>query len=238
MKHALVFVFLFLTACAPVQVAVPPDTAIPPTAVPATSVPPTEIFTPIPAATATSGTSSASYIDLDNDGKTVAHDFTQHLCEAAWMNGAVKDLPCPGDLNELTQGYTGLLSGSDQGLDPGFAMILNYPAGYGSGDGSGAIFGRFPKFTVGPNDEFRTSLACRNGADCFVNFTLGYYDANGKYQEPFPTEHYKYGVEPPLNYVWSLSSLAGQTVEFVLAVRNEGTQSQAWALWIYPRILR
>lgn len=236
MKRLLPLLALLLTACAPVMVPVPPNetaTSIPPTAAQPTSLP-TATSTPLPAATATTGITSTSFIDLDNDGKSVAYDFTQHLCEAVWMNGVTTGLPCPGDLNQLTDGYTGLLSGSDQGLDAAFAMILNVPGG----NGNGAIFGRFPKFTVGPNDEFRTSLACRKGADCFVAFTLGYYDAKGKYQEPFPTENYRFGVEPPLNYVWPLSSLAGQTVEFVLTVRNKADLSQAWALWIYPRILR
>jgi hypothetical protein len=67
---------------------------------------------------------------------------------------------------------------------------------------------------------------------------LGYYDARGKYQEPWPMEYYRYGVEPPINRTWPLSQLAGQTVEFVLAVRGEQNPTENWALWIAPRILR
>ena len=238
MKRLLLLALLF-AACAPVTVpvAVPPDTTTtnPPTADLATAIPPTEIFTPIPAFTATPDLSSVSYIDLDNDGKTVAYDFTEHLCEARWNNSVDrKGLPCPGDLNNVGKGYVGLLSGSDAGLDASLPMILAFPA-Y---DNAGGIFGRFPKFTVGPNDEFRVSLTCRSNSNCFVSFSLGYYTADGKYQEPFPIEYIRITAEPPQNYVMSLKALAGQTVEFNLVVRAEGFPTEAWALLIQPRILR
>ena len=238
MKRLLVLALL-LAACAPVTVpvAVPPaaTSTIPPTAVLPTSVPPTEIFTPIPASTATPDLSSASFIDLDNDGKTVAYDFTEHLCEAHWTNSVdPKGVPCPGDLANNSKGYVGLLSGSDLGLDASLPMILAFPA-Y---DNAGGIFGRYPKFTVGPDDEFRVSLTCRSHSNCYISFSLGYYDANGKYQEPFPIEYIRPTVEPPQNYVMSLKALAGQTVQFNLVVRAEGFPTEAWALLIQPRILR
>ena len=234
MKHLLLLALL-LAACAPVQVPVPPSTTVPPTSAPATIAPPTETVAPTPASTATPDLSSASFIDLDNDGKTVAYDFTEHLCEAHWTNSVdPKGVPCPGDLNSVSKGYVGLLSGSDAGLDAGLPMILAFPA-Y---DNAGGIFGRYPKFTVGPNDEFRVSLTCRSNSNCFISFSLGYYTADGKYQEPFPIEYIRITAEPPQNYVMSLKALAGQTVSFNLVVRAEGFPTEAWALLIQPRILR
>lgn len=200
-----------------------------------TPIPPTEAFTPIPTFTSAPQPTPTPLFQLGDDGKTVVFDFTARLCEAKWVNSVnPQPLPCPGDLSNVGKGYIGLLSGSDQGLDVNFPMILAFPA-Y---DNAGGLFGRYPKFTVGPNDEFRASLTCRSNTPCFVSYALGYYDANGKYYEPFPIEYYKYDVEPPINYVWPLSQLAGQTVEFVLTVRNEGDALQAWALWISPRVLR
>jgi hypothetical protein len=115
-------------------------------------------------------------------------------------------------------------------------LILTFPA-YNNGAG---LFGRFPKFQVGPNDEFRTSINCRSAFRCEMEFALAYYDANGKYYETFPINYYRMGVEPPINYVQPLNSLSGQTVDFVLVVRAmyQSDPTTAWGLWIAPRILR
>lgn len=229
----LLVIFTLLTACGAVEQSAP----LPPVAT--TVAPPAtrQVFTPIPTFTAAPQPTAMSVFQLENNGKSVVFDFTSRVCEAKWVNSVdTKALPCPGDLNNPTSGYVGLLSGSDQGLDAGFAMILNMPAS----NNAGGIFGRFPKFQVGPNDEFRASLACRTNSNCEVEFALGYYDANGKYQEAFPIQYYRQGVEPPINYVQPLNSLAGQTVEFVLVVRAKylSDPMAAWALWISPRILQ
>ena len=230
-KFAIILSVFLLTAC--IGQPTTPQVNLPPTA---TLAPPaTETPIPVPTFTETPAPTATPRIQINNEGKTVVFDFTAQLCEAKWVNGAYpQPLPCPGDLNNVGKGYIGLLSGSDQGLALDFPMILSFPA-Y---DNALGIFGRYPKFTVGANDEFRASFTCRSNTPCFVSYALGYYDANGKYQEPFPMEYYKFGVEPPINYVWPLGQLAGQTVEFTLVVRNEGDAQQAWALWISPRIVR
>jgi len=231
-KFAIVLLIL-LTTCAPARPVtpspVPTAIAPPPSTVAFTAIP---TFTPAPIPTTT------PQFQLGNDGKTVVYDFAAHLCEANWMTGVKKDLPCPGDLNNPSLGYVGLLSGTDQGLAPDFPLVLTFPA-YDASSGRG-LFGRFPKFQVGPNDEFRTAFTCRSGFRCEVEFTLGYYDANGKYYEPFPLNYYRFGVEPPINYVQPLNSLSGQTVELVLVVRAmyQSDPTLAWGLWIAPRILR
>ncbi len=230
-RMPLLYLIFLLAACAPAPTVNPTSTTMPPT-----PLPPTVAFTPIPTFTEAPPPTATPTFDLNNDGLTIAYDFTAHLCEANWMNSIKKGLPCPGDLNNPAEGYVGLLSGSDQGFASDFAMILTRPA-YPSG---GGIFGRFPKFQVGPNDEFRASLSCRSNSGCEVEFTLAYYDANGKYQEPFPTQVYRQGVEPPINFILPLNSLSGQSVEFVLVVRAkfQSDPTAAWALWISPRILR
>lgn len=230
----LLVLFTLLTACG-----VSSPATVPPSATTTTPeiLPIIETFTPIPTFTAAPQSTATPIFQLGNDGKSVVLDFTARVCEAKWVNSVdTKAQPCPGDLNNPTSGYVGLLSGSDQGLDAGFAMILNMPAS----KNAGGLFGRFPKFQVGPNDEFRAFLACRSNSNCEVEFALGYYDANGKYQEAFPIQYYRQGIEPPINYVQPLNSLAGQTVEFVLVVRAtyQSDPLAAWALWISPRILR
>jgi hypothetical protein len=232
-KFALVLLLL-LTACGAPAFTPLPSSA---TSVAPSLVPNTKAFTPIPTFTSAPQATPTPVFQLDNVGKTVAYDFTAHICEANWMTGSVKNLPCPGDINNPSVGYVGLLSGSDQGLAADFPMLLTFPA-YNNGAG---LFGRFPKFQVGPNDEFRTSFTCRSGnPNCEIEFTLGYYDANGKYQEVFPLNYYRMGVEPSINFVQPLNSLNGKTVEFVLVVRAmyQSDPNAAWGLWIAPRILR
>jgi hypothetical protein len=226
MKRVLLLsVFLLLSACTAAPTAAPTIVVLPPTSAPTAAFTAIPTFTPAPAPT--------SIFQFGNDGKTVAYDFTSHLCEANWMTGSQKNLPCPGDLDNPSPGYVGLLSGSDQGLAADFPMILMNPI-------TGGLFGRFPSFTVGSNEEFRTTFTCRSGYRCEMEFTLGYYDSRGKYQEPFPINYYRFGVEPPINYIQPLGSLSGQTVDFVLVVRPmyQSDPAQAWGLWLSPRILR
>lgn len=194
------------------------------------------IPTSIPTYIDAPGPTATSLFQIADPGKTVAFDFTTRLCEAIWMNSIHSGLPCPGDINNPLEGYVGLLSGIDQGLDPGYPMILLMPAS----KNGGGIFGRYPKFTVEMGDEFRATLACKTNSNCDVEFTLGYYDENGKYQEPFPIEHYRQVTEPPINYVIPLGELNGRNLEFMLVVRAayQSDPLAAWALWINPRIVR
>lgn len=231
-QHALILLLL-LTACG-----VQPGAPLPRVATTAAPPPTQQVFTAIPTFTEAPKPTTTPLFHLTNDNMTVAYDFTAHLCEAKWVNSVYpQPLPCPGDLNNVGKGYIGLLSGSDQGLDANFPMIQTFPA-Y---DGAGGLFGRYPKFTVSANDVFYTSFTCRSDhQNCEIEFALGYYDANGKYHEDFPVNYYRFGVEPPINYIQPLSSLNGQTVEFVLVVRAmfKSDPTAAWGLWISPRILR
>lgn len=194
------------------------------------------IHTPIPTYTPAPESTATAIFQLTDPGKTIVFDFTTTLCEAAWMNSIRGGLSCPGDINNPFDGYVGLLSGSDQGLDSNYPIILLMPASRNAG----GIFGRFASFKVGPEDEFRASLACKTNSNCDVEFTLGYYDENGKYQEPFPVEHYRQASEPPINYVVTLGGLSGRDLDFVLVVRAayQSDPLAAWALWIHPRIVR
>ena len=171
---------------------------------------------------------------FDDGQRSVAYDFTAHLCDAKWLNSAdPKSLPCPGSLDNSAKGYIGLLSGIEQGLASDFVMILAKPAN----DGAGGIFGRYPAFQVLAADEFRASLTCRTNLPCAVEFSLGYYDENGEYVEPYPAVSY-HGSGDVINFVLPLHGLANKTVEFVLVVRNIGDPASAWALWVAPRIVR
>jgi len=232
---------LTLSACIPVA---PPPTAtmIPPTALPpsATALPPTEAPPTIPALptdTAMPLPTATPPFDLNDGNKKTVFDFTARLCEAHWLNSGERNLPCPGDLNDPSHGYVGLLSGSDQGLPADFAMLVMYPAQPSST--VAALFGRFPKFKPGPFDSFHAYLACRSDANCNIEFSLAYYDQDGKYQEPYKVIPYKQG-EPPVAIAIPLGGgVAGKSVEFVLAIRSMGSDpSGNWAVLIAPRILR
>lgn len=62
-----------------------------------TAPPPIETFTPIPTFTSAPHPTAKPPFQLGNDGKTVVFDFVQRLCEADWMNGAQRNLPCPAN---------------------------------------------------------------------------------------------------------------------------------------------
>ncbi|MEW5941447.1 MAG: hypothetical protein AB1750_17415 [Chloroflexota bacterium] len=229
-RFALLLICIFallISACIPAS-ASPTATAVPATASPTFTAVPTFTEVPLP-------TPTPPFLDLDNGKKAVVYDFTERLCEANWMNGGEKHLPCPGDLNDPLHGYVGLLSGSDLGLPDDLAMVVMYPAQPSSG--YGAIFGRFPKFKAGPFDVFRASLACRSGANCDVEFSLGYYDWNGEFKETYPKVAYKQG-DPPVNIKQPLGGIVGKPVEFVLIIRANGDPANAWALLVAPRVLR
>jgi len=171
---------------------------------------------------------------FDDGQRKIAYDFTAHLCDAQWFNSAdPKSLPCPGNLKQSGNGYVGLVSGTEQGLDSDISLILVKPAT----ETAGGLFGRYPAFHVLPADEFRASFTCRADIPCAVEFNLGYYDESGKYVEPYPTVTY-HGSSSVINYVLPLDALANRDIEFVLVVRNIGDPTSAWALWVAPRIVR
>ena len=151
------------------------------------------------------------------------------------MNGAQHLAACPPAGADHSGGYAILVDPTTEGLPAGTPVFLTIAGIY-----SDAFFLRYPTFNVHAGDHFRTTLRCQNASpSCDVDFRLEYYDINGKHHSPFQIWRYIAG-QPPINVDFDLSSLAGQNLDFVLAMQpeNGGLSQNNGALWIAPHIYR
>lgn len=172
---------------------------------------------------------------------TVALDFSERPCSASWSNNG-EYLPCPGNLEEISSGYadrfdTIVIEGNIHINQPG---LLTIPAQNDSG--FYAIFGKYPPFTVQPGDHFQAILACEEGfPNCDVSFSLEYFTSGNNTVLPVPGAKWNKQVDPGGSYIYAdanLDPLAGQTVQFLLTVRDNGDADGDHAVWIMPHIAR
>ena len=187
-----------------------------------TSIPPTPTLAPSPTQSASLG--------------TIALDFVSLLCDAKWMNGGQHLTACPNANADHSGGYAVAIDPGSEGLAANTPVLLTIPAW----NGYAALFLRYPSFKVHAGDRFRTTLRCSGPANsqCNVQFALEYYDAQGKYHSPFMQWNYNPSM-PDIHVDADLSSLTGQSVDFVLALRpNNDTPQQDRSLWIAPLIYR
>jgi hypothetical protein len=211
---------ILLSACAPSQ-------AAPQTATPA----PAPVFTAIPTLTIPPPTPTFAIPPLDDAANTVYY-FAPDACNAKWVNSG-QDIPCPG-VEGQPSGYVSLLTQTELNLPYKANAILSVPSQDGVYLG---IFGAFPARKIELGDFFRTQLYCMTDAQCDVTFSLGYYDSQGKFYEPFPAWPYNY-TEVPHLVNFPLDVLAGQTAQLTLVVRDNGDPSNDLAVWVEPRIYR
>ena len=171
---------------------------------------------------------------------TVALDFSEQPCSASWSNNG-EYLPCPGNLEKISSGYAGrfdtiVIEGNILINQPG---LLTIPAQKDSV--FYAIFGKYPPFTVQPGDHFQAVLACAEDyPNCDVSFSLEYY-ASGSTVLQVPDAKWDKQYNPESGYIYadvSLDPLTGQTVQFLLTVRDNGDADDDHAVWIMPHIAR
>ena len=162
----------------------------------------------------------------------VVYDFVENYCDATWFSGAGA-LSCPGTDSD-PQGFV-LVLGTPK-LEGG--RLENEPALFTHPEwiNNGVISGRYPAFEVKPGDEFRAVIGCLfNGVACDVTMQLNYRENGGPlrllrdWDETYDDEFRNLEVD--------LSSVAGSSVEFVLAVQSNGPFFQDWAFWLAPRII-
>ncbi|MEK6255820.1 MAG: hypothetical protein N2C13_00705, partial [Chloroflexota bacterium] len=173
---------------------------------------------------------------------TVAMDFVSLACSATWSSSIVFTA-CPGDPDDLDDGY--VLPLLDTIIETGeifeVPSLLTIPP---QADGRyGGIFGRYPGFTVQPGDRFRAVLTCQRAPCEEVEYALDTYNANGVFQ-PFPTyldnplAEYNHRGSDFVSIDLSLEYLVGQTVDFVLVVRDQSYLQGDRYLWVAPHIYR
>jgi hypothetical protein len=229
---------LVAAACS-LQPAIPTATPVPPTTAPEPTLPPPTVApTPEPATALPEEPPKElpTVVKLGPpEGAEILYDFTEHLCEAAWVNnGAAFD--CPGDAAKTDLGYVAIIE--EPLLNNIFfdnKALLIIPAYNGQFLGA---FGRFPARTIQTGDKFYAGLTCLN-EDCNVEFALEYYDAQGVYHDDLAVSRpYQNPAAGDEIADITLDALAGQTVELTLVVRSQNFNNPDEALWIAPVLWR
>lgn len=167
---------------------------------------------------------------------TVAYDFTQNVCKARWQSVVDPNLACPGNTANSSPGYVsvvedGLLENKKEADED---ILVTRPD---NGDFDGFISGTYPAFTVQRGDHFMATIGCAPDAtQCNLFFDLQYQVGNG----PIRTlETWREVYEGKVHEVEvDLTDLAGQSVKFILKVRNNETDKDNEGYWFEPVIMR
>ena len=173
------------------------------------------------------------WVDINvSSAYTTAYDFYTNACFATWSSGW-GTLPCPGTDADAHGFVLTLAAPVMEDGTTGSSGLLTFPQNVTDG----YIQGIYPAFTVQSGDRFQTLINCEhNAVSCNVIFRLNYQIAGGPiqvfktYYENYEGMYYRVDV--------SLSSLAGQSVKFILTVLANGSPTGDRALWIAPRIVR
>ncbi len=175
------------------------------------------------------------YLQIEVRNPTeIAFSFADNICSAIWSTPQGL-LDCPGAETDMASGF--VLLSENPVLETARAdnepAIVTFPS-----DGrGGSISGIFPAFRVRRGDHFKTFIGCLyDSFDCNVVFQLNYSVEGG------PFENLDTWTEVYDNHITrvniDLSFLAGKSVEFMLAVLNNGGAKDDWAFWLYPVIVR
>jgi hypothetical protein len=163
----------------------------------------------------------------------VAYEFVANYCKADWENNNAA-LPCPGKEGD-NKGF--VLKVNAPKLENGAAEdepgLLTSP----NNRSNGLISGQYSAFKVRKGDRFLTLLSCQYKAKkCDVTFRLD-YKTGGKIKTLASWHEMYEGQFTPVDL--DLSSLAGDTVKFILVVTANGSATDDdEAIWLNPYILR
>ncbi|MCQ3936382.1 MAG: hypothetical protein DPW18_04970 [Chloroflexi bacterium] len=161
-----------------------------------------------------------------------AYNFADNYCKADWSNGK-SSLPCPGSDGDPS-GYVIRLNAPkmENGVKEDEPGLLTVP----QDKQNGSISGEFPAFTVQAGDRFRALINCQYEAvKCNVIFKLEYKN-NGQIRTLASWAEVYEGKYYPVDL--DLSSLAGETVKFILTVNANGGNKHDYAIWLNPHIAR
>ncbi len=160
-------------------------------------------------------------------------DFIARMCDADWTSGA-GTLPCPG-IDGDSRGFE--LRYDNPTLESGYVdnepVLVTQPQMVYDG----VIRGKYPAFNVVSGDHFMTVIGCAYRAtSCDVNFKLDYQIGSGSIGN-LKTWHEVYDKNTTTVDI-DLSSLAGQSVKFILTVMANGSATGDRAQWLLPRIVK
>lgn len=160
-------------------------------------------------------------------------DLAARYCDAEWRSSA-GILDCPGRDGENTGFVQRLDQPRMQDAQPrqGAGLLLVPQSTH-----NGAISGRFPSFRASVGDHFRATLGCaENRTSCNVRFQLN-YRVNGGPVQNYGQWDMAY-TNPPTDIDLSLTPLANENIELILAVIANGSAEGDWAVWVSPRVER
>lgn len=176
---------------------------------------------------------TAFWVDIKVTGPSyIAYSFVNNYCNADWENNNVT-LPCPGT-DGTSEGYVLKLNAPvmENGSTEDEPGLLTAP----KDSNNGVITGQYPSFAVQAGDRFRALVNCQyNSKKCDVVFRLD-YKVNGQIKTLASWHEIYEGLFYPVDL--DLSSLAGQSVKFILVVHSNGPQNKDNAIWLNPHILR
>ena len=183
-----------------------------PTAEPTTTPTPTPTETPVPQ-------------------PQMIYNFVEHYCDAGWASswGSITCEGLEGDpLGWVKDAENTVLEG---GLAVDLPTLLMSPEFVNLG----WIEGTFPVYTVQSGDHFRAMIGCLDDhSDCEVGFILNYRIGEGPIQNLGVWEQVYDGEVVQLDL--DLTSLAGQTINFILKVYAESASLQNVGVWVWPSI--
>lgn len=161
-------------------------------------------------------------------------DFTALTCSATWRTGTGGvATPCQAPPADASAWVSVLMKPRfENGKTDDESTLWMHPDSR-----SGWVEGIYPAFKVQAGDRFHASIGCLYGNnDCNVTFALNYKASDGTIRGLGTwRERYEGGIQKL--YV-DLSSLNGQTVQFILRVSASGNFYNANAFWFVPMILR
>ncbi|MBW8011597.1 MAG: hypothetical protein FVQ83_10215 [Chloroflexi bacterium] len=163
-----------------------------------------------------------------------AFDFATNLCTATWRTGAGA-LTCPSTTTNTNDGYVRYSIDPDlENRHENEPTIIAHP----DNEILGWIMGKYPAFDVEDGDHFEAWIGCLDDShNCDVLFKLEYQIDGGsiitlaEWSETYDGEITIVDLD--------LSSLAGESVQFILSVVTvDGNPRNANAFWFVPRISR
>jgi hypothetical protein len=176
---------------------------------------------------------TAFWVDVKVTGTAyIAYSFADNYCTADWENNS-SALPCPGTNGDSNGSVIKLnapeMENGSVEDEPG---LLTSP----QDTNNGLISGQYPAFTIQTGDRFRTIVNCQYDSEkCDVIFRLDYRN-NGRIRTLASWHEIYEGKYYPIDL--DLSSLAGETVKFILVVSANGGQKNDNAIWLNPHIIR
>lgn len=163
----------------------------------------------------------------------IVYDLAARYCEAEWRSGKGV-LPCPGKDGDAAGFVLRLdqprLQDAQTRSTPGLLLAPELTH-------NGAISGRFPAFRVTVGDHFRATLGCVESRNtCNARFQLN-YRVNGGPLQNYGQWDVAYSGRPT-DIDLSLTPLANENIELVLAVIANGPADGDYAVWVNPRVER